>query len=139
MYTAGKARYLQNRGWQVVVFCNYFSKDHADIPYLNQYLKPNRAMDFINTPPYKFKSYEQEFCLNFMFQQLNISNPNEYEILIESHADVQAYWAELLASVLGARHFFVACNEVYRKYPGRFYEDNLDFFLFQMATKRNSG
>ena len=135
MYTAGKARYLQSRGWQVAIFCDHFIKDHSDIPYLNQYMHPNAGMDFLARPPYKIRQHEIKYCLNFMVRQLNISDPNDYEILIESHADVQAYWAELLALVLGARHFFVACNEVFRNFPGRFYEDNLDFFYFKWKRK----
>ena len=134
LYVAGKARYLQEYGWRVVVFCDKFENPRADIPYMNQYVKPDNAMEFIFTPPYKFKRYEQEFCLNLMYKQLNISDPSEYEILIESHHDAQAYWAEILASVLGARHFFAPCDEFYRK-EGQHYKDNLDFFYFKW--KRN--
>ena len=138
MYTAGKANYLQNLGWKVVVFFDGPNKGNSAIPSLTQYVEEGGGLHFLSTPPYKFKIYEQEFYLNFMLQRLNLSNPNEYEIIIESHEDKLSYWAELFAAKIKARHFFVACNEVYRitpTNPYKTYVDNLDFFYFKW--KRN--
>lgn len=138
MYVAGKADYLKKRGWQVYVFSKGSRNGKSIIPSLTQYLQTGGGMDFINTPPYKFKNYEQEFCLNEMFQRLNLVSGREYDIIIESHDDKFAYWAELLAEKIGARHLFFCCNEIYRPtpdLPNKTYGDNLDFFYFKW--KRN--
>ena len=138
MYTAGKTNYLQKRGWQVYVFTEDARNGKSIIPSLTQYLQAGGGMSFLGTPPYKFKKYEQEFCLNDMMQRLNLVFGEEYDIIIESHSANFAYWAELLAAKIGARHIFFCCNEVYRStptMPDRTYGDNLDFFYFKW--KRN--
>jgi len=94
-------------------------------------------MNYLGVPPYKLKKFEQNYCLNDMLQRLGQIPFDEYEIIIESHDDVQSYWAELLAAKIGARHFMVCCNEIYRPtptLPNKTYGDNPDFFLFRMAT-----
>ena len=136
MYTAGKTKYLENLGWKVFVFFAGSTEGTSAIPSLTKYIKQGGGLNFLATPPYKFKRYEQERFLLLMLQRLNISNPNEYEIIFESHEDKLSYWAELLAAKIGAQHFFVACNEVYRPtMPDKTYGDNLDFYYFKW--KRN--
>ena len=137
MYIAGKANYLQKRGWKVYVFFTGSRKGKAGVPFLTQYLQTGGGMEFFTTPPYKLKNYEQEFCLNEMLQRLNLVSGEEYDIIIESHDDKFSYWAELLAARIGARHIFSCCNELYRSTPtiSKTYEDNLDFFYFKW--KRN--
>lgn len=134
MYVAGKANYLQNRNWQVYVFFEGPREAKSAIPYLTQYIKSGGGMNFFSTPPYKMKKYEQNYYLSIMLDRLELYNANEYEIIIESHADILGYWAELLAAQIGARHFFICCNEIYRPtqtLPNKTYEDNLDFFYFK--------
>ncbi len=131
LYTAGKANYLQKRGWQVHIFFSGYDRDSSDIPFLTPFLKKSRPMNFLARPPYKYRNYEREFCLNHMLNKLNISDLNDCEIIIESHTDTFAYWAELLASILKARHFFMTTNENYRNWDGTFFEDNLDYFYFK--------
>ena len=138
MYTVGKAQYLEKLGWKVFVFFPGKNKGNSDIPFLTKYVESGGGLNFLSTPPYKIKSYEQEQYLNLMLQRLNISNFNEYEIISESHDATMSYWAELFAARGGGRHFFVACNEIYRptpRLPNRNYGDNLDFFYFKW--KRN--
>ena len=133
MYVAGKAKYLYERGWQVYVFTQGASK--CVISNLPQHAEIVQGMNFLIKPPYKVKAYEQNFFLNILRSRLNISEPKDCEIIIESHTDTFAYWAELLAAQIGARHFFLCCNEDYRNFPYLYYEDNLDFFEFKW--KRN--
>lgn len=138
MYTAGKANYLQKQGWQVFTFFPGSREGKSVIPSLMQYVQSGGGMWFLSAPPYKFRRYEQNFYLNDMLQRLNLISDKKYEIIIESHTSNFAYWAELLAAKIGARHFFICCNEVYRPtptMPDRNYEDNLDFFYFKW--KRN--
>ncbi|MBO4780401.1 MAG: hypothetical protein J5497_07180, partial [Selenomonadaceae bacterium] len=138
MYTAGKANYLQQRGWQVYVFSKDSREAKSVIPSLTQYIRPGGGMGFLAAPPYKLKRYEQEFCLNEMLQRLQLISGEEHEIIIESHDNNLSCWAELLSAKVGARHFFMCCNEVYRPtptLPSRTYGDDLDFFYFKW--KRN--
>ena len=136
MYTAGKAKYLHTLGWQVYIFSAGTGK--SAIPDLDNYTKRCQGMDFIYRPPYKMKAYEREYFLNMMLSQLGILDSKACEIIVESQDDRQSYWAEIFAAVLGARHFFVTCNEIYRPtdtFPYKTYGDNLDFFYFKW--KRN--
>lgn len=137
MYTAGKANYLQNHGWQVHVFFlpkiqNEWRGGKSIIPYLTQFIKTG-GLDFLSVLPYKLKRYEQEFCLNEIVQRLRLVQGEEYNIIVESHDGSNACWAELFAAKIGARHFSFCCTEFYR--TNRTYEDNLDFFYFKW--KRN--
>ena len=138
MYTAGKAKYLQNRDWQVYIFFSESRKSKSVIPSLTQCIESGGGLNFLDTPPYKMKRYEQNYCLEVIVERLRLSTEEEYEIIIESHSDIFAYWAELLASKIGAHHFFICCNEIYRPtptIPNKTYGDNLDFFYFKW--KRN--
>lgn len=138
MYTAGKAKYLQECGWKVFVFFAGVDEGVSAIPSLTQYVATGGGMNFFCKPPYKFKTYEQENFLNFMLQRLGLVPTEEYDIIIESHYHLVAYWAELLAAKIGARHFFICTDEGYRPTPTSpnvTYGDNLDFFYFKW--KRN--
>ena len=138
LYTAGKANYLQNRGWKVYVFFNHPNEGKTLIPSLAQYIPTGSGMQFLYTPPYKMRMHDQEYCLNLMMQRLNLVPSKQYDIIIESHSFILAYWGELLAARIGARHFFVLLDEI----PSS--KDNwirtatrstLDFFYFKW--KRN--
>lgn len=134
MYTAGKANYLQNRGWQVYVFFAGSREGESIIPSLTQYIQSGGGMNFLVMPPYKMRKYEQDYYLNVMLERLNLSTTEEYDIIIESHEDVFGYWGELLSAQIGARHFFICLSEFYRptsSLPDRTYGDNLDFFYFK--------
>ena len=135
MYVAGKAKYLQQRGWQVFIFNNAGSrKSGTVIPYMKQYLYSGGGMKFISLLPYSLRKSIQEQYLNEMLARLGKIPFEEYEIIIESVSPPFCYWAELLAERIGARHFFTCCMESYRSlYMGC--EDNLDFFYFKW--KRN--
>lgn len=146
MYTAGKTKYLEKLGWEVYVFTCDEKVEKSAISFMTEYLKSGGGCFFLSEPPYRFDEETQNHCINFMLQKLNLPAPNQYEIIIESHEDKLAYWAELLAEKLQARHFFVCCNEIYRSTFNdlrKTYADNLDFFYFkwrrnEIATRTNS-
>ena len=138
MYTAGKAKYLQAHGWKVYVFFNHPHDGKTLIPSLAQYLQSGSGMQFLYTLPYKMKKPEQNFWLNLMLQRLELIAGKEYEIIIESHSYILAYWSELLAAKIGARHFCILCDEISsttKDWVRRVTRDNLDFFYFKL--KRN--
>lgn len=132
MVTAGMAKYLESLGWKVYIFSPESSKGKTAIPSLNPYLKIGGDCTFLWTPTYKFKRYEQEQNLNFMLRKLNLPNINDCEIIIQSCSTPRAFWAELLAAKLNARHFFIASEETYRGNLEHYYEENLDFFYFKL-------
>lgn len=134
MYTAGKAKYLQNLDWQLYIFNAGIREGKSLIPSLTQYMRQGGGLYFLRTPPYKMRKYEQDYCLSLILQRFGGISFGEYEIIIESHSDTFGYWAELLAAQIGARHFFICCNEIYRPtptLPNKTYGDNLDFFHFK--------
>ena len=132
MYTAGMSKYLESLGWKVYILTPEPSNGKTTIPSLNPYLKIGGDCTFLLKPTYKFKRYEQEQALNFMVKKLNLPNINDCEIIIESCSTPRAFWAELLAAKLNARHFFIASEETYRGKDYHFYEENLDFFYFKL-------
>lgn len=131
LHTAGISKYLENSGWKVYIFTPEPSNAKTAIPYLNPYLKVGGDCTFLSIPPYKLHYYEQEVGINIMLQKLNIKNFQECEIVVESCESARSFWAELLASRIGARHFFMASEEEYRT-ADRYYEENLDFYYFKL-------
>ncbi len=129
IYATGKAKYLESCGWDVRMFFKAPANSESKIPALKKYLKVGGDCFFLQQPPYKLKKYEQETALNTMIQKLNLHDLNNCEIIIESYHHINAFWGELLAAKLGARHIFVSTAEYYRTDP--FYEENLDFFYFK--------
>ena len=129
MLTAGRANYLEKHGWIVHILFNWESTGESEIPSLTKYIF-GCGLQEIGTRPYKMSAQVRNRTLDRMIDILRIDNTIDNEIIIESHYDVAAYWAELLAERIHARHFFVACNETYRD-SGRFYSENLDFFYFK--------
>lgn len=133
MYTAGKVRYLEEKGWEVHV-CSAAPLINGRflIDSLTKYLKANGRWDFLKTPPYKMRKSDQNNILNFMIEHLKLKDYKNCEIIIESHLASNACWAELLAYRIKARHFTVAQHE---DFSVDVYMENLDFFYFKW--KRN--
>lgn len=130
MVVAGKAAYLEKHGWEVYVFTSGKSCGKSQISTLTKYIA-GCGFKELSDRPYKMSDQNRDQLLNKMVDILRIDETIENEIIIESHYDVAAYWAELLAERIHARHFFFLCNEKYRDCVGRFYEENLDFFYFK--------
>ena len=133
MYTAGKSNYLKKLGWQVQCFSLGIDVGTtATIPFLDEYVKNgNASFKFLIHHPYNFRRWEQEFFLQSLIDHLEIPNPQEYEIIIETQDISEHFWGELLAQRLGARHFCIFLHEVYNQD----YNDNVDFYYFKW--KRN--
>lgn len=135
MYTAGKAGYLEKIGWDVRIFSEEGKGETSVVPSLSKHVKFGSGCRFLEIPPYRLNAQEQEKVLQFMLRKLNLTDLNKYEIIIESHYDFTAYWAELLAARLEARHFFVTCNEFFHPIPkvlNKNYGESLDYFYFKL-------
>lgn len=126
---AGRAKYLEQHGWIVYTFFNNFLSGECEIPSLTKYV-PGFGFRAIGMCPYKLPNRDREEILNRMIDRLRIDPTMENEIIIESHYETAAYWAELLAERIQARHFFITCNEQFRGSDAS-YDENLDFFYFK--------
>lgn len=117
IYNANKIRYLEERGWKVVVF----PVDTGDI-----YIKPlekynKKEYAFIRYTPYLFGHRRIEKFLDEMESVI----PRSGEIIVETGTDYTALWGELLAKRLGAKHvvfFLDEKNERVNEYSAPFYE-----------------
>ena len=138
MYTAGRAKYLESCGWKVYVLSPEAANSKTAIPSLSKYLKIGGDCTFLLTPPYKFKRYEQEQMLNFMIQNLNLPDIANCKIIVESCSGARACWAELLAAILQAQHFFIASEEGYRE-KWQVYDEILPFMYFKLMRNEMVG
>lgn len=127
-YTAGKARYLEKRGWHVIVFFAGGKEGQCAIGFLDRYLAG--GIRGLARLPYRIDDDYRELILSQMEQCLQ---KKADEIIIESHYDVAAFWGELLAEKVCGRHYIFCCNEHYRNFEGyiTFYKENLPFFAFK--------
>ena len=151
MYVLGKARYLHERGWRVYTFlCD--DDDDGVFHDSDEYMETIKDCFFLSEPPYRFKRGEQDMLIDQLLRSITVtktrnrnvedyiwdlSQPkifNNAEVIVETCFPNHAFWGELLAARVGARHFFACVQENYRSY-GNTYEDNLDFFYFKW--KRN--
>ncbi len=129
MVTAGMANFLEKRGWQVYVFFHGEPHGKSEIPSLTKYIS-GCGFDELLKRPYKVFPDDRERVLDRMIEILQIDSTLENEIVIESHYDIAAYWAELLAERIHARHYFFVCNEDFRGFR-LFYFENLNFLYFK--------
>lgn len=136
MYVHGKARYLHDRGWKVYVFM-FDEEDDGIFQESSEYLTAVKGCFFLGPPPYRTKRSEQDIFIEQLLRKVHLSKSeacDNSEVIIESFFPSSAFWGELIAARINARHFFSSIQEMYR-YFGATYEDNLDYFYFKW--KRN--
>lgn len=103
IYNANKIKFLEENGWNVIVF----PTDSGKV-----YIKPLE----------KYKEYEYSFLRfsPFIFRKKKINNflkamenriPQSDTIVIETGTDYTALWGELLAEKIGARHIVMFLDE----------------------------
>ena len=131
-YTAGKARYLEKSGWDVIVFFAGKKTGNCYIAYLNKFLSGGRER--LNILPCNMFETERIALVDDLLTTNGIYDEKD-SIIIESHYDVAAFWGEILAEKLGCKHYIFCCNEYYRNKNGyrTFYKQNLDFFYFKFC------
>ena len=120
IYDANKIRFLESKGWKVVVF----PIDSGKI-YIYDLQKYNgKAYDFIKYDPFLFTKKKIETFLNNMILRI----PKAEKIVIETGTDFTALWGELLAEKIGAKHivfFLDEKNENINRWNAPFYEFKL--------------
>lgn len=134
LYTAGKARFLRERGWTVyILYCGTNEKNCA-IDYLNEYT--NGAFYCLAYRPAQL----EKSTLNYVLQKIEnlIEASAEDVVYIESQAEVLALWGELIAEKIKAQHICFNCNEQFRG-PKKYYEENIEFFKFKYHRRELLG
>lgn len=133
-YVAGKAKFLEAKGWKVTVF---FSGRNNNGGCAVKSLEKYKAGWFpeISIPPGNWPSHMRKSTLRAM---RGLLGDLDGRIIVESQASAYALWGELLASQIGAKHFCFICNETFRG-KDRFYEEYLDFFDFKHGRRELAG
>lgn len=136
-YVAAKAKYLEEEGWEVFVFCSAAKPKsiHCPISFLEKYLKKGN-ITAMGLPPFMLPKFMVRRTLNRMVKSLGTIDPSE-DCIVESHMDVDSQWGELLASRIGARHYNYMMPEEYRK--GKSYEKKMDFYIYKFKRKELLG
>lgn len=133
-YTASKASYLKNSGWNVKILNIGSTNWVPAIPFLRDYTGGN----FLEIRAYPTDFSHEEYTSIFEKFKNHIDYDGNGEMIIESYGDKHAYWGELLAEEYQCKHYCFICNEYFRG-DNRFYEGFLDFFDFKHKRKELAG
>lgn len=134
-YVAGKAKFLEARGWKVTVFFSGRNNDGGcAVKSLEKYTEG--WMPQISIPPGNWPSFIRNSVLEDMCKLLGDKDGSG--AIVESQASAYALWGELLAKEIGAKNFCFICNETFRG-KDRFYEEYLEFFDFKHKRKELAG
>lgn len=131
MFTENKVRYLRSHNWEVFVFY-YIPYANPKLPLLQEYSGnwiPELSYGFFYVPKYKIT----QICKRIA------SIVGDGEIIIETQLITLAYWGELFARYLGARHIINALEEqipVFSDKENKFFEYKLKRWEFMNATEK---
>ena len=128
-YTAGKIRYLERCGWEVWVFSTTSSKDSILIHGMERFR--TGGIVELEQPPFMYKREKQNEILTQMVSCLSrFQWETTNEVVIESHTDTLAFWGEMLAARIKARHIIIPTAEEYNG-RGQDYASYQDYFWFK--------
>lgn len=116
-YLFNKVRFLEERGWQVMIF----SGVRGDILVSKMEKYKDSIYPQLFHTPYFFRQSEVNKTLNSIL--LKIRDLSEEDYIIESNSFHSAVWGELIASKLNCRHFIYIVQE------GHNYNEEMREFL----------
>lgn len=123
LYTAGKAQYLESKGWNVIVFHPDFHIRRCEYSYLDKFIEYCNPYIEIPTSAYSLKEIKK--IILDLIEYIECSDVSD--IYVESHYDIGATWAERFAQYVEAPHICFNCNELFRG-KNKIYEYILDYF-----------
>jgi len=127
MYVENKVKYFQSKGWDVFVFY-YLWAENILLPGMVQF-KDNYIPDL--RYPIQFVP---KYCKKKILAQIrDVVQPGEGRIVIETQLVLAAYWGELIAKDLKARHVI---NIIEEQFPD-FDEKENAFFEFKLLAGDN--
>lgn len=134
IYVSGKSKFLEKNGWNVYVIYPSFSKESCVFPFLDKYQNGRNAN--LSFYPGELPKKALSNTISWMKQVIDFS-PND-EVLIESHHDRSAAWAEIFAQELKGIHACLCCNEVFRG-KNKHYIEYIDLFKYKYDRKQLAG
>lgn len=105
IYDANKVKYMKEKGWNAVVVRTDVGK-RAAIPGMEEYF--DNFFSEAGYMPTEFTKSQRERLLHIL---LSFVPRDAGEIVIETGNDYSAYWGELLAERIGARHIIIFLDE----------------------------
>lgn len=139
LYTAGKAKFLTSRGFEVVVYSPIESTDGCAFRYLNRFTRYCHGE--FRYPPHMLSQTRVRRVLASIENDLSdfgYSKCSSDKVYVESQDDVSAFWGEMTAECLNGRHINFNVNELFRG-KGTYYEQYMDFFIFKYRRREIVG
>lgn len=124
IYGSNKINFLKENGWNVVLFP--VNTGEIYIKDLKEY--ENECYSFLCKNPWHFSNKMVDKFLNQLIKKINLDSE---KIIIETGTDFTAYWGELLAEKINAKHMIFLLDE----YNERINENVIDFWLFKHSRK----
>lgn len=133
-YINSKIKWLKNNGYEVFVFYDGDVVDSCEIPELNQYMW-GRCFE-LAMYPYNLPNRMIKNVIEYIAKI--VAPQNGEEIIVESSADRSAFWGELIAEKIKAKHFAFLLDERYRG-ENFHYDDSFSFFDFKLKRGELAG
>lgn len=105
IYYANKVRYMKENGWNVAVIPADTGEKSA-VRGLDEYFGP--YVPYLGYMPSEFNQRQRERIIS---QLLSFVPSNQEKIIIETGNDYTAYWGELLAKRICAKHIIIFLDE----------------------------
>lgn len=108
IYYKNKIDYLEDKKWNVTVL-----PINSGTVYINGFEKYNhKNFEFLQYYPFVFNKRKIEEYLQILSDYVLKNDTNNFEdIVIETGTDYTAYWGELLAKKINAKHIVVFLDE----------------------------
>lgn len=137
-YVRSKAKYLEKHKWQVYIFFAGSKETGCQFTELDRYVDGGIRLIRIS-PEFLFHTVYFKVALSEMLYLINYDNTkNDDYYIIESHADYEAIWGEILAKRISAKHICFICNERFRG-QDKIYDRYIDFFKFKYYRNELAG
>ncbi len=124
IYGCNKIKFLKEKGWNVILFPT--NKGEIYISDLKKYA--NECYSFICRNPYTFSKKVRKQLLDKLIEKIDL---NSKEIIIETGTDYVAYWGEILAKEINAKHVIYLLDE----HRERITDKEIEFWKFKHKRK----
>ena len=136
-YVRSKAEYLQEQGWQVYIIFQGNKDLGCVFPQLDAYVRG--GLKTLHIAPEKiYGSLFYWSIIDEMLEIIEYSKTENCQYLIESQAEYEAVWGEILAQIIDAKHICFICNERFRG-KDKHYLDYMDFFYWKYQRRELAG
>ncbi|WP_321381708.1 hypothetical protein [Trichococcus shcherbakoviae] len=127
IYLSNKVRYLEKRGWTVEVFAE--TTDNIKLDNIKKFSGNN--IPELKYPPHCFSKKRVEEIVQKIIDKIDSTNT----IILESNAPQYAFWGEIVAERLGAKHLAYILGAFYTHRTS----SELDYFKYKLKRKEIAG